>query len=740
MKLVIVESPAKAKTIEKYLGKDYSVKASKGHVVDLPKSEMGIDFDHNYAPTYVVTKQASVTELKKAFKVADELIIAVDPDREGEAIGWHVARELGAIDDRGKAKKKYAGKVSRIVFTEITKDAIQNAVKNPREIDMDMVNAQEARRVLDRIVGYKLSPLLWKKIRFGLSAGRVQSVAVRLIVDREIEREKFVSDEYWSLDAYLNPKTKAKQIEVNHILRDKEEEVEVETTKDTNNIKFSLSKVAGKDPGLTKQKDLEKIIKHIQPADWKVTDVVTKSSKRSPKPPFTTSTLQQTAANWFGFSAKRTMQVAQKLYEQGFITYMRTDSTNLSQQAITEARKFIAKKYGKEYMPETGVFYKTKSKVAQEAHEAIRPTHFDKTATNLGLDNEDAKLYTLIWQRALASQMSSAEIASTRIDVLIDDYLFIANSQMVKFPGYLSVYPEKVADNEAPSIRVGEILHLHQLSAEQHFTQPPARYTEATLIKKLEAEGIGRPSTYAPIITTIQSRGYVEKQGAALIPTDTARVVNRLLVERFPDIVDLKFTSGMEDELDSIANGELAWTKMIDQFYKPFDKNLDIQSKELTRADYTVLAEAPKDIVCPECGSPMVLKLGRFGRFYSCSRFPDCKGMRSTDGKTEAEVSAEAQSEEFLNSYEGAPQTEDGRSFMLKRGRFGQFWAHPDYPKVKDARPLVMQRAKLIETYGEIPQTKDGKDYLLRKGRFGEFWAHPNYPEEKDIIRIKKQK
>lgn len=733
MKLVIVESPAKAKTIEKYLGKDYKVKASKGHVVDLPKSVMGVDFDNDYQPTYVVTKQAALTDIRKSLKLATELIIAADPDREGEAIGWHIARELGAVDAEGKPKGKYKGKVHRIVFTEITKEAIQNAVSNPRDINIDLVNAQEARRILDRIVGYKLSPLLWQKIRFGLSAGRVQSAALRIIVARELEREAFKSDEYWSLDVDTATKKPSKHPEIVFNLKESTEKEEEPHEQAKGTIRFSLDKVRSKSPQLGKQKNVEQVLEEIKNKNLAVTKIISKNAKRYPRAPFTTSTLQQSAANKFGFSAKRTMQIAQKLYEAGLITYMRTDSTNLSSQAIEQIRKYITKEYGPESLPAQPNLYTTKNKVAQEAHEAIRPTDITKSSKKLDLANEEERLYELIRGRAAGSQMVPAELEQSRVECELGEYLFVATGQRLISKGYLAAYHEKVNEQTLPSFKEGDTLFPVTYLADQHFTQPPARYTEASLIKKLESEGIGRPSTYAPTISTILARGYILKEGQALVPTDVGRVVDKLLLERFPDIVDLSFTSGMEGKLDDIANGELQWVKMIDDFYKPFIHNLEKQQGDLKRADYTVLAEAPKDTKCPECGSKMIVKLGRYGRFYSCSKFPDCKGMLSIlpEGQT---------MDDLVKTFEPCPKTEDGREYLLKQGRFGSFWAHPDYPKVKDAKPVILKREFMIEKYGEIPQTDDGRDYLFRQGKFGPFWAHPDYPKVKDIKRIKKSK
>jgi DNA topoisomerase-1 len=738
--LVIVESPAKAKTIEKYLGKDYQVKASKGHIVDLPKSGLAVDVDKHYALEYAVMpgKQKTIKELKDALKGKEKLIIAVDPDREGEAIGWHVANKLGLVDLKGKRKNPKLG-LERIVFTEITKQAVQNALNSPRELDVHLLNSQQARRVLDRLVGYKLSPLLWKKIRFGLSAGRVQSVAVKFVVDREDERNAFKPEEYWKLIAYLEKGKSKKKAEVKIV---KSEEEKSEET--PSGIRFELVKVEGANPELDKQEKVETILEQIVSADWLISKVDSKQTTRQPKPPFTTSTLQQTAANWFGFSAKRTMSIAQKLYEQGFITYMRTDSTNMAETAIAAAREHIKKNFGADYLPSEAKHYRTKAKVAQEAHEAIRPADFTKEASTLKLEADAQKLYRLIWQRALASQANPARLRALSAEVELQpksrSFLFRATGQQVEFPGYLAIYPEKVSEAILPDLAVGEELALNELNGTQHFTQPPGRFTEASLIKELEKYGIGRPSTYAPIISTIQGRGYVEKENGSFKPTDTGIVVTRLLAKHFPEVVDQDFTAEMEEDLDRVANGESDWHKVMDQFYKPFSKQLDKKDKEISRDEFTVLGKAPKDIKCPECGSPMIIKLGRYGRFYSCTKFPDCKGMLNIDGTSAEEIEQKASTPEFHESYEPAPTTEDGRDYLLKKGRYGEFWAHPDYPKVKDAQPLVLKPAKLKELYGDAPKTDDGRDFVFRNGKFGPFWAHPDYPKVKQTVRIKQQK
>lgn len=742
MKLVIVESPSKIKSIKKYLGAGYEVQASRGHFVDLPKSDLGVDTENKYKPKYVVSARKSLQLLKKAYQDTNTLIIATDPDREGEAIGWHVANRLGVITDTGKLRKGH--NLQRIVFTSITKDAVQQAIKNPRSIDFNLFNAQQARRVLDRLVGYKLSPLLWKKIRFGLSAGRVQSVALRLIVEREEERDKFLAEEYWSIKALTDLKSSGKC--KSQIVYDKDENKK-ETTKDFSGILFELTKVDNKKPKLTTEDQSQEIAKLAQNAVWQISNLVKNQTKRSPKPPFTTSTLQQTASGWLGFSAKRTMSVAQKLYEQGLITYMRTDSTNLSPDAVTKAREVIAKKYGDKYLPDKPRFYKTKAKVAQEAHEAIRATDFNKTPESVNLDGDFLKLYRLIWQRSLACQMNPALINKTKLEVLLKtdkNLLFTANGQQMLFDGYLKVYPEKFETQVLPELEVGTDIYPQTIISRQHFTQPPARYSEATLIKTLESYGIGRPSTYVPTLTTIQTRKYVEKEGKYFKPTDTGKIVTHLLRDHFPKIVDYQFTAKVEDDLDNIANGKKDWVKMIDDFYQPFLKNLNLKDKQIDRENYTVLGDAPDDIKCPECKGKMNIKLGRYGRFYSCKKWPDCKGMLGEDGKSDdqknADLLAELASEKFKETYKSAPKTDDGRDYLLKVGRYGKFWAHPDYPKVKDAKPLELNDKIKTKIYGKAPIAKDGKTKLiLRRGRFGEFWAHPDYPKVKEVVRINKK-
>ncbi|MDP3800360.1 MAG: type I DNA topoisomerase [bacterium] len=604
MNLVIVESPAKARTIEKFLGKDYKVESSFGHVRDLPKSKLGIDTEHNFEPKYLVPAKAKkqVAILKKLAQKADKIILATDEDREGEAISWHLVQALGL-------EKK---EIERIVFHEITQKAILEALKHPRQIDQDMVDAQQARRVLDRLVGYKLSPLLWKKVSRGLSAGRVQSVAVRLIVERERERDKFQKQEYWSVTANLEkPSSKeafeAKLFKINNETLDK----------------FAIAS----------EESAKKILTTLENSNWKVESIEKKETKRNPSPPFTTSTLQQSGARKLGFSAKRTMMLAQQLYEgidllgdrTGLITYMRTDSLNLSQDAIGVASDFIKEKFGEKYLENRT--YKTKSKGAQEAHEAIRPTDPLRTPEEMTSHLEPAqlKLYRLIWQRFMATQMAPAIFDATTVDINAGEkHIFRANGLTKKFDGFTKVYSLKTEETILPELKASEKLNLLELKPEQHFTEPPARYSEATLIKALEQHGIGRPSTYAPTLSTIQNRGYVEKDEQKKIkPTEMGTIVNDLLVEHFPNIVDIDFTAKMEKKLDSIAEDKIEWVPVIREFYEPFEKIIKEKMDELKKTDFK--NDEPTDKICPECSKPIVIKLGRFGKFYACTGFPDCK-------------------------------------------------------------------------------------------------------------------
>lgn len=584
MNLVIVESPTKAKTLTRFLGDGYKIEASMGHLRDLPQKKLGIDLDHDFKPEYVVSpeKKVRVKELQGLAAKAKAVILATDPDREGEAIAWHI---VSLLDLKSPA---------RITFHEITESAIQEALKSPGKINMPLVDSQQARRILDRLVGYKLSPLLWRKVRKGLSAGRVQSVAVRLIVEREREIEKFKPEEYWEILA------------------------------DFDNFQAKLQKVAIKN-----KEESDRLIAELEKAEYKVSDIQTKEVRKNPYPPFTTSTLQQAASNLFGWTARRTMQIAQNLYEQGLITYHRTDSMNLAAAAIESARGFISHEYGQQYLPGAPRFYKTKSKVAQEAHEAIRPTNVSDKPT---LDRDQTRLYEMIWKRFLACQMSEAVYEQTGVDISADKYLFRANGNKQLFDGWQKLFGRDEGDNggELPKLTVGDVLKLKQLIPSQHFTEPPPRYTEASLIKTLEEYGIGRPSTYAPIIGTIQDRQYVEKSEKKFQPTSLGLAVNDFLLTNFPNIFDYQFTAHMEDDLDAIANGDQKWVPVIREFYDPFEKQLNEVQDTAARVKVAVEETNEK---CPLDGAPLVIRLGRFGKFIACSNFPNCKYTRAFQQK-----------------------------------------------------------------------------------------------------------
>ncbi len=593
MQLVIVESPTKAKTIQKFLGSKYKILSSFGHVRDLPKSKIGVDVEKNFEPSYIIPTKAKkvVTALKKEAAKADEVILATDEDREGEAISWHLQEALKLENPK------------RIVFHEITEEAIKEALKNPRTIEMRLVNSQQARRILDRIVGYKLSPFLWKKVAKGLSAGRVQSVAVRLVAEKEAEIKKFIAQEYWQVTA--------------HVKKDAHEFPAHLTKKDG----VTIDKLEIKN-----QQEADAITKALENATYIVSRVEKKETRKNALPPFTTSTLQQTAANKFGYSAKMTMSLAQKLYEEGFITYHRTDSLNLSQSSLVAAKDFITKTYGDTYS--AGFKTYKAGKGAQEAHEAIRPTQADRTPESIAaqLDGPRKKVYTLIWQRFLASQMAPAIFDATAVEIAAGAYTFGANGQLLKFDGFLKIYPMKFSENDMPALQEQEPVELQKLEPTQHFTEPPARYNEASLIKALEKHGIGRPSTYAPTLSTIQTRNYITKnEQRRFYPTEIGIMVNDILVKNFPQIVDIDFTAKMEKELDEIAEGKDTWQKTLKDFYGPFEKNLEEKYDEVKKENLDIAT----DKICPKCGKPMVEKFGRFGRFYACTGFPDCKHTES---------------------------------------------------------------------------------------------------------------
>ena len=605
-KLIIVESPAKANTIKKFLGGKTKVVASMGHIRDLPKSKLGVNIENNFEPEYINIRGKGdlIKSLKKDAKSAKQVYLATDPDREGEAIAWHLAHILDIPEDSK----------SRVTFNEITKNAVKKAMKEPRKIDINLVNAQQARRVLDRIVGYKISPLLWKKVRKGLSAGRVQSVAVKMIVDRENEIENFIPEEYWNIIAKLIDNKSKKSFEAKLVGK--------------NNKKLEIH---SKD-------EVDEILKNIKGAKFIVKDVKKGERKRNPAPPFTTSTMQQEASRKLNFSLRKTMSVAQTLYEGvkipekgtvGLITYMRTDSTRISEEARKVAKEVVESTYGSEYYENR--YYKTNAD-AQDAHEAIRPTYIDITPEQIksSLTNDQYKLYRLIYNRFLASQMKSAIFDTLAVTINANEYNFKANGQTVKFKGFMTLYVEGTDEKETeigqiPMLEVNQELKKDKIESKQSFTEPPPRYTEASLVKALEEKDIGRPSTYSPTITTILTRNYIEKEGKQLVPTELGKVVNKLLIENFPDIINVEFTAKIENEFDEIAEGKENWKKMINEFYGPFEKELEKVEKDL---EHVELKEEVSDVKCEKCGRMMVIKYGRYGKFLACPGYPECKNTK----------------------------------------------------------------------------------------------------------------
>jgi len=735
-KLLIVESPAKAKTIQKYLGAGFKVQASMGHVRDLPKSKLGVDVEHDFMPEYQVSDDKSkvVSELRSAVKQADAVYLATDPDREGEAIAWHVL-EAARVP---KSKPVY-----RVTFQEITKNAVQQAVAHPREIDTRLVDAQQARRVLDRLVGYRLSPLLWDKVKRGLSAGRVQSVAVRLVVDREREIEGFKPQEYWTIEADLRQQRGS-----------------------PTSFRAVLVERAGKKLGkfdVPTQSAADAIVADLDSAQWKVNKITRKDKRRTPAPPFTTSTLQQEASRKLGYGAKKTMMIAQQLYEGvdiggsegtvGLITYMRTDSVSVSQQAQSEARALIADKYGAEYVPNKPNVYKTRAKGAQEAHEAIRPTGVRREPAQLraALKSEQYRLYELIWKRFVASQMAAAVFDSTSVDIAAGrdlgrtsvqaPYIFRATGSILKFPGFLAVYNvgldegEEDEDKEAvlPPLTEGEFLRLIELLALQHWTQPPPRYTEASLVKELEKLGIGRPSTYAPTISTIVTREYVQSLEKKLVPTSLGRVVTDLLVQHFPNIVDYNFTSQMEQQLDDIAEGERAWVPVVRSFYEPFEDTIAKAQREMRGVKGEVVET---DIPCPTCGAPLGIKWGRNGEFLACTRHPDCAFT--------GDLARDAEGRVFLAEQpqlaEGAQICDKcGRAMQVKQSRFGPFLACTGYPDCKNTRKLLKTKEGTLEVAERVTEhacPKCAKPMIQKSGRWGPYLACTDYPECKTIQKL----
>lgn len=727
--LVVVESPSKAKTINKYLGSGYKVLASVGHIKDLPKKGIGIDFDNNFEPTYEVIpgKEKVIKELKAAAKTADTIYVATDPDREGEAIGWHIKEEL---EGRGKSRKT----VRRVMFNEITKSAIQDSFKNPIDIDENLVNAQQARRLLDRIVGYQVSPLLWDKVRRGLSAGRVQSVALRLVVEREREIGAFTTTEYWTilanLSAQLPPSFDARLLRI-----------------DEKSLKTSDF---GEDPKasevhIREAEQAKGLLEDIRKQQFIVASVTTKEKKRNPVPPFITSKLQQEASRKLRFPVRKTMQLAQRLYEGieigdeglvGLITYMRTDSTRVADSALEEVRQVIGTQFGPEYLPEKAVFYRSK-KGAQDAHEAIRPTSAMRTPDSLAgfLGKDELALYKLIWQRFVASQMMPALVDQTTIDINAGPrYLFRATGSVIKFNGFLAVYEEGKDEKDEeddeqsrklPPVEEGERLTLNDLKDEQHFTEPPPRYTEATLVKALEEKGIGRPSTYASIMTVIQDREYVQRKEARFYPTELGIIVNDLLVESFDDLFNVTYTAHMEEELDEIEDGKMGWTDALAEFYEKFTKDLEVAKLHMRDVKRQ---EIITDEKCENCGSPMAKKFGRYGMFLACTNYPECKTTRDIP-KVHDEAGEEAHAEAAEEICENC-----GKPMAMKRGRFGQFLACTGYPECKTTRKIQKGgkfAAPDVMLEEECP--KCGMQLVIKQGRFGPFTACSNYPKCKYI-------
>ena len=738
--LVIVESPAKAKTIQKYLGKGFAVEASLGHVKDLPKSTLGVDITNGFETDYVVIpgKEKVVAKLKKLAASADSIYLAPDPDREGEAIAAHLAFELG---DNGKGKKKAKKlkkgeeapppRIQRVTFNEITKRAVQAAFEHPRAIDQNLVDAQQARRVLDRLVGYQVSPLLWDKVRRGLSAGRVQTVALRLIVEREREIKAFQKVEYWTIDAHLAA-NKPPAFDARFVGKG-EEKVEV-----------------------TNGEDAEKIRAALETADWVVRSVDKKERRRNAAPPFTTSKLQQDSSRKLRFSVKRTMMIAQRLYEGvemgeegsvGLITYMRTDSTRVAPEAITEVREYIGTEYGAQYLPEQPNTYKEK-KDSQGAHEAIRPTsamrHPDQVKQYLKED--EFKVYKLIWQRFVASQINPAVFDQTTVDIDAktkngsnDVFWFRVTGSVLKFDGFLKVYEEakdskdeedEELKHKLPPMEAGQKLTLKELKPEQHFTEPPPRFNEASLVKELEERGIGRPSTYAAILTTIQERQYAQKIGGKFTPTEIGFVVTDLLVENFRDIFDLQYTAKLEEELDEIEEGKEKWTDALAEFYKKFQKDLKYAEKHMENIKRM---EKPTDEKCERCGAPLVIKWGKHGSFYACSTYDKDDKESCTFTKENPINLPDLDSADTQDTGAAEEYCENcGRVMVLKRGRFGQFMACTGYPDCKTTRRLD-QGKKVPDIPLDEPCPKCGRNMMIRHGRFGEFTACSGYPECKYV-------
>ena len=720
--LVIVESPAKARTINKYLGPNFLVKASMGHVLDLPKKDLGVDLEHDFKPTYITipSRKAVISELKSAAAKSDSVYLAADPDREGEAICAHLRELLN-----GKSKKR---KFFRVLFNEITSNAIRDAFKTPGEIDSKLVDAQQARRILDRLVGYQVSPLLWEKVKRGISAGRVQTVALRLIVEREREIQAFQKKEYWTISANLEGKNPPP-------------------------FEARLAKFQGKDLEIPDQAAADRIASEIQAANLLVESVTTKEKRRYPVPPFITSKLQQEAVRKLRFTAKKTMTLAQRLYEGleigtegsvGLITYMRTDSTRVAEVALEAVRGHILETFGKDYLPAEPIRYKSK-KDAQDAHEAIRPTDVSLTPESIQryLSADEFRLYKLIWQRFVASQMNPAVFDQTTIDISAGDYLLRATGSVEKFNGFRAVYEEgkdekaEMEEDEElklrlPQVEQGEKLKLHKILPEQHFTEPPPRFTEATLVKTLEEKGIGRPSTYATILVIIQNRAYVEKHKGRFYPTQLGMLVSDMLVKNFSDIFEVAYTARMEEELDEVEEGKLTWTEALEEFYKKFEKDLRVAEREME----DIKGEGiPTEVKCEKCGKPMVIRLGRNGPFLSCTGYPDCDGTSDLPPDLAAK---------YKVGGPPAPEVPEqtcekcGKPMAVKRGRFGFFLACTGYPECRNTKKIVMKEGAATAVSDTLLDEKCpecGNPLALKHGRYGQFTACSNYPQCKYVKR-----
>ena len=714
-KLIIVESPTKVKTIKKFVDNQYEVMATKGHIIDLPKSKLGVDIENNFEPTYIVLrdKMKTLSELKKVIKKVDEVFLAADPDREGEAICWHVAKEIEKTKNMGQ-KKFY-----RVLFNEITKPAVLNGLSNPGQINLNLVNAQQARRILDRLVGYKISPLLWKAIRKGLSAGRVQSVALKLIVERQREIDNFKPEEYWNIFALVATQLQEK-------------------------FKIKLIEKDGQKIEIKNGKDSEIIVNDLKNQEYFVSEVIKKERKRRPAPPFITSTLQQDAARKLNFTALKTMKIAQQLYEGieikgegqvGLITYMRTDSLRVAKEAQLEALNFIKQEYGENYAPASPNFYKSK-KSAQDAHEAIRPTSSFRTPEKIkdSLDSDQYKLYSLIWKRFVASQMVPALFDDTKIKVTAGPYLLTATGSILKFDGFLRVYGiqqeinseeengkentnenNDTADNQKlPEVRQGEKLNLLDVLSEQKFTQPPPLYNDATLVKALEEKDIGRPSTYAPIIATLIERKYIIRERKGFVPTELGFVVNDVLIKSFPELINEEYTAKMENSLDNIEQGSIEWRSFLKEFYQSFEPMLKNAETHMNDLKNNIQEETGE--VCEKCGAKMIVKWGRFGKFLSCERYPECKNAKPLNGGP------------VFDEKIGEKCPECGSELIKKMGPYGAFIACEKYPQCKYTRQI------LVETGVNCPECGTGKIIERTFKRYRKFYGCSNYPKCKFMV------